>query len=675
MIVSWNWLTDYVLLDMPVEQLTDRLALSGLNHEWTNEVNGDLAIDLEVTSNRADCLAHLGVAREVGVLFRRGVRFPDPNPPTSGSDVSELTRVTVEDPALCPRFTARVITGVKIGPSPWWLRRRLETLGGRSVNNVVDVTNYVMYECGQPLHAYDLAKLKGREIIVRRARPGEALIAINGKSYPLTTSMLAIADAERPVGLGGVMGGQDTEVGDDTRDILIEAAQFNPVSIRGTSRALGLFSPSSFRFERGLDPEMTEWASRRCCELILQVAGGRLHPGVLDVAAARGSRHPISLRFAQIPRVLGIDVAPDRVQEILSALGLEVVARSTDRIEVVPPSWRRDLEREIDLIEEVARVHGYEHIPEDRAVPLAGSARGLRERVEDAVRDALTGLGLDEAYTFSLVGEELIASLEPSADPPPAPLRVEHNSRKRENILRVSLSPSLLAARRHNQTHGTPDAALFEIANVFLPRAQGQGELPQEPTRLALVRGGDYRAVKGIVETLLRRLHIKELLEVRPLTLPFFSAGRAAEILLGGRRLGVLGEVSGEARRVLELADECSVAELDFEVLMAHSDLVPRYQPLPQYPAVARELSLVLPLSVTWADLSEATRSAGGPLLQSIDYLDTFCGKSLPPECQSVHFGLIFRHPQRTLTGEEVDAAVQSVVRSCETRFSASLRM
>ncbi len=290
MIVSWNWLTQYVRLDMPVEVLTERLALTGLNHESTEDVGGDLAIDLEVTSNRSDCLGHLGVAREVSVLFDLPLRVPDPRPKTSGASVDSLTSVVVEAADVCPRFTARVVSGLTVRESPWWLRKRLETLGVRPISNVVDVTNYVMFEVGQPLHAYDLDRLSGRRLVVRRARGGETLKAINGKDYDLATGMLVIADAERPVGLAGVMGGLETEIGPATKSVLIEAAQFDPVSVRKTARALSLFSPSSYRFERPLDPEATEWASRRCAELVLETAGGTLHPGVIDVGPARPDR-------------------------------------------------------------------------------------------------------------------------------------------------------------------------------------------------------------------------------------------------------------------------------------------------------------------------------------------------------------------------------------------------
>ena len=376
MIVSWNWLAQYVRLDMPVEALTERLALTGLNHELTEDVGGDLAIDLEVTSNRPDCLGHLGVAREISVLFDKTLRIPDPNPRCNGEPVETCAAVTIEANDLCPRLTARVVSGVAIRESPWWIRKRLETLGVRPISNVVDVTNYVMFECGQPLHAYDLDMLKGKKLIVRRALPKEQLRAINNKVYELNPDMLTIADAERAVGLAGVMGGFDTEIGTNTRNVLIEAARFDPMSVRKTSRALALFSPSSYRFERPLDPEITEWASRRCAELILETAGGSLHPGVIDVGTRPETRAPVTLRLDQIARVLGITIDREIAARILIALGLKPTGQTPTTLSFAPPSWRSDLEREIDLIEEVARVHGYEHIPEDRAVPLTSAPRG-----------------------------------------------------------------------------------------------------------------------------------------------------------------------------------------------------------------------------------------------------------------------------------------------------------
>jgi phenylalanyl-tRNA synthetase beta chain len=670
MIVSWNWLTDYIRLDMPVDILAERLALTGLNHESTSEVEGDLAIDLEVTSNRSDCLGHIGVAREIGVLFGKPLRIPAARPTSSGPGVESRASIAVDAGDLCPRFTARVVSGVRVGESPWWLRKRLETIGVRPISNIVDVTNYVMFECGQPLHAYDLDRLAEHRLLIRRARAGETLTAINNRVYELDPEMLVIADATRPVGLAGVMGGLETEIGFDTTNVLIEAARFDAMSVRRTARTLGLFSPSSFRFERPLDPEITDWASRRCAELIMEVAGGTLHPGVIDVGGPPPQRGPITLRLAEIERVLGIRIERDDVRQILTALELEWLGQTETSVTVRPPSRRPDLEREIDLIEEVARIHGYHHIPEDRAVPVTSAPRGLRERVESEVRGVLTGLGLNEAVTFSLVDEALGLPVGPGAGPPP--LRIDHSSRRREIALRQSLIPSLLAVRRHNEAHGNLDAELFEIAHVYLPRPDQP--LPDEPTRLALVCGRDFRQIKGLIESLLARLHASAPLTARPVEVPLFAPGRAAELLLGEIHLGYVGEVDADQLETFELRGACSAAEIEFGVLMQQAQLVPRYRLLPPFPAVVRDLSLVLARSLSWADLRAAVVEAAGSNLTTIEYLDTFQGGNLAEDEQSVHFSMTFRHPDRTLTGEEVERAVKAVVDACSTRFRAKLR-
>jgi phenylalanyl-tRNA synthetase beta chain len=670
MIVSWNWLTDYLRLDMPVEALTERLALAGLNLEWTSDVEGDIAIDLEVTSNRADCLGHLGVAREASVLFDKALCIRDPRPATSGPSVEALTAVAVDDVDLCPRFTARVISGVKVGESPWWLRKRLGTIGVRPISNIVDVTNYVMFECGQPLHAYDLDRLAGHRLVVRRAGTGDTLTAINNRVYELDREMLVIADQKRAVGLAGVMGGAETEIAAGTTRVLIEAAQFDAMSVRRTSRALGLTSPSSFRFERPLDPAGTEWASRRCAELILQTAGGSLHPGVIDVGARPPQRAPITLRLDQIARILGITIDRARVERILNSLGVEPHSAADHSITVRPPTWRSDLEREIDLIEEVARIHGYHHIPEDEAVALTSAPRGTRERVESAVRSLLTGAGFDEAVTLSLVDDRLGVPVRPGA--PSAPLRVEHSSRKRDNALRQSLIPSLLAVRLQNEAHSQLDADLFEIANVYLPRAETP--LPEEPTRLALVSGHDFRGLKGTVEALLEGLHVADALVARPAEIAMFAPGRTAELLVGERHLGYMGEIGERQLEVFKLREKCAAAELEFDVLLNKAKLVPQHRPLPLYPAVVRDLSLVVARSLQWAELSDAVVRAAGASLESVEYLDTFQGGNLAATKESVHFSMVFRHPERTLTGDEVERAVKAVIAACEGRFGAKLR-
>ncbi len=531
MIVSWDWLKQYVALDMTPAELAERLMMAGLNHEDTHQVGDDFAIHLEVTSNRPDCLGHLGIAREISVLWNRPLKVPSAAPRAGDTPVADLARVRIENPQQCTRYTARVIRGVKVGPSPPWLLARLATLGVAEINNVVDITNYVLFECGQPLHAFDLARLSGREIVVRQARQGETLVAINHKTYALDTSMCVISDCERAVGLAGVMGGAETEVSPRTTELLIESAEFDPLSIRTTARKLGLRSASSDRFERGLDPQGVDWASRRCCELILELAGGQLAEGHIDVGGRPAPRDKITLRFAQLPRVLGIDVDPAEARRILTALGVDELKADRETIEVVPPSWRRDLSREIDLVEEVARIHGYDKIPEDSNVPMAPSHRTPTDRVLAKARHVLTAAGFDEAMTLSVVDEPWSEAFSPWTAA--AALRSTIPVLRGADRLRHSLVPSLLGARQTNEAAANAVIELFEIAKVYLPRA---GQLPDEQLMIGLTSGNDYLAVKGVIEGLLAALNQRVELEVRPTRQGLLDERESAELRVHAAR-------------------------------------------------------------------------------------------------------------------------------------------
>ena len=365
MIISTNWLSEYVRLAAPTDALVERLLLSGLNHEATWTVGADTAVEIEVTSNRPDCLGHIGVAREAAVLFARPLHIPDPRPQAADVPAADDISVEILEPAICPFYSARVIKGVRVGPSPQWLVDRLATVGVASVNNVVDVTNYVMLECGQPLHAFDLATVRGRRIIVRRARPGESFLAINHKTYSLTDAMGVIADAEGAMALAGVMGGAGTEISAKTTDVLLESAQFAPLAVRAAARGLVLASASSYRFERVPDPAAVDWASRRAAVLIAEISGGKVSRGVVEAGSLRSSPATIDLRHDRVAEVLGIDVPADRQQEILRGLGFVAEAIDGGRSRWRAPTWRRDCWREIDLVEEIARIEGYDRVPEN----------------------------------------------------------------------------------------------------------------------------------------------------------------------------------------------------------------------------------------------------------------------------------------------------------------------
>lgn len=673
MLVSWNWLKEYVPLEMPVEVLTDRLTMSGLNLESVEKVGGDTVIDLEVTSNRPDCLGHLGVAREISVLFDLPLTVPKAQPKTVAEKTASASSVAIECPELCSQYIARVIRGVKVGPSPAWLKERLEALGERSVNNIVDITNYVLLECSQPLHAFDFDLVQGKKIIVRRAKKGETLKAIDQKAYELSPEMCVIADANRPVAIAGVMGGFETEISGTTKNVLIEAAAFAPLSVRATARKLTLHSPSSYRFERALDPLGPEWASRRCCELILEIAGGELLEGAIHAGKVPAAKPPaIVLRFAQISRVLGIEIVGETAIAILKSLGLDVIKTTAESCTVSPPSFRRDLEREIDLIEEVARVHGYDKIPANVAVPLRASAKSTRDRVLDRVRNVLVGAGYFEAMTPAFVGEADLERFRPRGELPA--LSVDHSSRKQENLLRQSLIPSLLGVRRHNERHGNFQTRLFEVAKVYLQANPAQPEAEAEPWTIGLVTGQSYLELKGVVESLAGAVCPAANVSVRPSEFSSFTPGRGAEVLLDGQRWGWLGELDRSISEQFDLDGTVNVAELDWAQLESRADLIAKVTPLPQFQGVMRDLNFVLDEGLPWMSLADAVRKSAGPLLERITFGGQYRGKQIPDDKKSYVVSMMFRAGDRTLTGDEVDAAVAEVIQACQQELGAVLR-
>jgi len=669
MLVSWNWLKDYVALEMSHDELVERLSMSGLNYEGSEDVEDDVQIDLEVTSNRPDCLGHIGVAREIAVLWGSQLRIPAASPKEDAAKVTDLTKVAIECPDLCYRYTARVLRGVKIGPSPAWLADRLATIGIAAINNIVDISNYVMMESGQPLHAFDFTKLSGLEIIVRDALPGEQFEAINHKTYDLEPGMCVIADAQRAVALGGVMGGADTEVSAQTTDVLIEAADFAPLSIRTTARKLILHSPSSYRFERGVDPEGVDWASRRCCELMLELAGGQLAEGVIYVGQGTPKRDPIVLRLSQLPRVLGIDVPATEVHRILSELGCEETGANTETVTVVPPTWRRDLVREIDLVEEVARIHGYDKIPEDVGVPMVPSHRSDEDRVLDKVRQVLTSAGFDEAMTASVVPESWSDAFTPWSDA--EPIQASTPMLKGADRLRRSLTPSLMEARHANESLANPVIELFETARVYIPEG---GELPREQWTLGIASGGEFHRVKGVVEAVVAAMNPSVRLDAADTSLPLLDPAKSCELRVDGQLLGYLGEVTEAGLKQFGLRTPVTIAELSLSALAGAAELIPQHVDQSPYPAIERDMNLIVDESVRWAALAETVRGSAGDPLESVRYQETYrdpqkdgLGK------KRLLFSITLRSDERTLTNEEADQIRENVVGACQKDHGAVL--
>jgi phenylalanyl-tRNA synthetase beta chain len=676
MLVSWPWLSDYVELSVDHTELAERFAMTGLNHEsTTKDAQGQPVIDLEVTSNRGDCLAHIGVAREAAVILGKRLKVPTPKPSETKTPCSSSISVENRFPGGCSRYTARVIRGARILPSPEWLVRRLNAIGINSINNVVDATNYVMMECGQPLHAFDLKQIRGNKIIVRPALPKEKFLAIDHKTYELDERMIVIADAERAVALGGVMGGVDSEISDSTTDILIEAALFEPLSIRRTARKLKLHSPSSFRFERKPDAAGLDWASLRCCELVLHLAGGQLEQGVVAAGDPPTAREAIEFRLSQIRRVLGIEVPEAEVRRILEALGCQVSdapAKAPEKtLHIVPPTWRADLSREIDFIEEVARIWGYEKIPENVAVPLAVAQPRRKDIAVARIRQSLSAFGIDEAMTPSVVTDKLESMGSPWSKN--TPLVTETPLLEGAKLLRRSLLPSLLAARHTNQTHSIRNAQLYEIANIVLPASDSKS-LPAEQSTLGIVGSGDLRLIKGAVEAIFSQLGKHTKVAWQAVEHPMFAAGAAQKILLGQDVIGFVGLCSPKLLELLSLDAPCCLAELNVDALTDVLVEVRRADPYSLFPAVERDLNFIVDESLRWIDLEQACRSQGGPQLQSVVYRETYRDtKKDGADKKRVLLSLQFQSMERTLTGDEVDAAVANVIKNCTDNFSAKL--
>ncbi len=686
--VPLSWLREFVPLPEEPETLSDRLAMLGFGHEPVQWVGEEAVLDLEVASNRPDLLSVLGVAREIAAAWGREITLPRSTLRRTAAPATSVVDVTVEDVQGCPRYTAHVITGVRVGASPPWMVRRLEAAGIRSINSVVDVTNYVMLEQGQPLHAFDLDRLAGPRIVVRRARPGERLVTLDGVDRPLDPQMLVIADAVRPVAIAGVMGGADTEIGAATTRVLLEAAVFHPAQVRRTARRLGLRTESSARFERGLDARVVLQAARRAAGLIAELAGGRVLAGAVDVYPHPAVPTTITLRLPRIARVLGVEVPQAEVLAILRRLGCRVVRR-TQHLVVTVPVGRVDLEREEDLIEEVARHYGYDRIPEAMPVEVvqAGSVAPPLQ-AEALVRDLLVRAGFVEAMTLSLVSPAVYERLGFGAGDPGRglvplqnPLLADHTH------LRAMLLPGLLEALRVNLSRRVEDVHLFEIGRVFRRRGGAEDGRVEERRALAVVMRGrlargwnlppaaveaTFFHLKGLLEELCAALRLS--LRAEPAAAPWLHPGRGARLLAEGVEAGLFGELHPAVAERFGLGGRIYAAEVDLEELVRRAAPRPRFDPLPRHPSVDRDLAVFVPAEVPQAEVLRVIRTAGGTLLESAELFDVYTGPQAPPGQRSLAYTLRFRAADRTLTAAEADEALSRIHAALRGQLGATPR-
>ena len=640
----------------------------------------DVVLDLDVTPNRPDCLSVVGIAREVAALYGLPFGVPEPELTEAGHRASELASIAIEDAKGCPRYLARVITGVHAGPSPWWMQRRLLACGMRPISGPVDVTNYVLLERGHPLHAFDLNALRGRAIVVRRARKGEdRFLTLDGVERMLTREDVVICDAERPVAIAGIMGGAETEVGEETTDILLESAYFAPERILRTARRLGLRTEASVRFERGADPEAVPSAAARAAQLLAEVTGGTVAPGAIDVYPKPIKVRPIRLRVARANEILGVTIPADEIRAGLTSLGCRVESQTRTSLRVAAPTFRPDLRGEIDLVEEVARRYSYDRFP--TTLPASGRAGGLtrEQTLRRLARRLLLGAGLSEAHTLSMVPPRLPDRLSLPADHPwRRTLSISNPLSEEESVLRPSLVPGLLLAAAKNVARRNLTVALFETGTVFIPNANSD-ELPDEPLRAAWLLTGpaptgwhgphrelDFFDAKGVVERLAAGLGAIGI-ALKPAEVSPMHPGRSARITVSGQEAGVVAELHPLAARALDLPGRVAIGEVDLRPLFAAArEAAPG--DLPRFPAVARDLAVWVPSEIPAAAVEQKVRDAAGSLLEDTTLFDVYHGDAIGrPGMVSLAFSLSFRAPDRTLTDAEVSermGAVEEAVRA-----------
>ncbi len=621
--ISLNWLNDYVQTGLNAEEISQILSNLGFPCESIEHLKDDAVIDVEVTSNRGDCLSYIGIARELAVVTGKELKLPVISLDESSKSASEFAVVEIDEPKLCRRYTARVIEGVKIGPSPQWVVKRLEAVGMRSVNNVVDATNYAMMETGQPPHAFDYKKIFGGKIIVRNARAGERIISIDGSKCDLDTNMLVIADSQMPVAVAGVMGGLDSEVSDGTTTVLLEDAWFDPVCVRTTSRKLSLPSDAAFRFERIVDIEMIDWASRRTAQLITQLAGGKVAKGVVDIYPGKGTKKQATLRLSRLKKLLGIEIAAEEMVKILSRLGFNPQQKG-DSIECTSPSWRSDIYREADLIEEVARVYGYDKIPTEHKIEIEVVSHDTRQKLTNAVISYLNGCGFYEAVTVTFTDEQ-VAGLFTSSDIAEH-LAVKDVARKSANLLRQNLIGSLLGVLKTNLNVGNTPCRIFEIADTFIP--DKNSVLPVENPKLSLVCDGDIRFLRGVIEGLVRSIKRDSKVIFRPAQAAWTQVG--AEVVINGNTAGMAGIVSQKIKEKFDFKTQPCAAEIDFDGLLALAGEAVKVKAIPRFPAIDRDLSIIVDDKISWADISAAVDKKASSELEKLDFIEIYRGKSIP---------------------------------------------
>lgn len=623
----------------------------------------DIVIDFSVTANRPDCQSVLGIAREVAVALKTGLKKPQPVYKTKGGDVKEHISVTVRDFDLCPRYVGRVVTNVRIAPSPDWMKKCLKAAGMRPINNIVDITNFVMLETGQPMHAFDLRDVRGGQIIVRRAGEGEAMTTLDGKEHTLNSEMLVIADAEQPSCLAGIMGGLDSEIKDDTPSIFFESAKFRRDSVRRTARSLGLRTESSARFEKGIDIMNVEYAMERALQLIDELDAGDIVEGVIDCNAGLPGERALQVSVSGINALLGLDISAETMVDILNRLSIRTTL-SGDILNCSVPSFRDDIEGRADIAEEVMRIFGYDHIV---GTPMNGKVvRGRKQHdrlCADRMKNRLIAQGVSEIVTYSFISGRAFDMLGLPPDDERRRAVVLRNPLGEEySVMRTQLVGSMLNVLSTNDHRKIPAARFFELSKVFVPKSMPVAEQPEERPALCIGlygEGEDFFTLKGLVEDILAGFGFSP--EYERTSEPYLHPGRQAAALIDGAPLAVFGEVHPDIAGRFGIDVRAFVAEIRADQLIAADVPLVLYQPLPRFPAVERDLALVCDRELPVAEIEKTIRSSGGKNLESIALFDVYQGAQIAKGQKSVAYRLVFRNSESTLTDGDVDSILKKI--------------
>lgn len=632
-------------------------------------------VEFEITSNRPDCFSVIGLARETALSFGKEFHAPVPAFHENNENIKDMLTVEVRDKHKCRRYTSRMVKNVKIGPSPKWMRERLHAAGVRPINNIVDITNYVLLEYGQPMHAFDLRDLAGGRIIVRPAADGEVIQTLDEQQRTLSQNDLVIADAEKAVAIAGVMGGFNSEVKPDTQVIVFESANFDGSSVRLTAQKVGLRTEASSRYEKGLDANNTVPAIERACQLVEELGCGEIVGGCIDVVGEIPQPPTLAFRPEKINAFLGTEIPAEQMAQYLSGLEFHV---NLEKMTLTAPTFRPDIVCEADVAEEVARFYGYDKIP---TTLLSGEAtcgkKTERQRAVDQINHLLTAQGMNEIYTYTFTSPSIFDKLNLPADSPlRSTVKISNPLGEDTSIMRTTMTASMMDILAHNYNHRNPSAKLFEVGKIFLPK-EGQ-QLPEEPVVISLGMYGpdaDFYVLKGICENLLEQMHVGDVSYVPVTDHPTYHPGRTASVWAGEIKVGILGEIHPEVSRKYGIETACYAAELDFEALFIAANRIElKYHALPKFPAVTRDIAMLVDKTVPALNIERVIKKSSGKLLDEIKLFDVYEGKQIPEGKKSIAYSVAFRAADRSLTNEEVNVVFEKIMKNLEKELSAQLR-